>query len=151
MKEGLKGFVMIRVKRKNPPLLYDRKKNKFRHIEGGMLVKVARLSLRFFFKLFMPLKREVSTSVANLQQSVKRLALEEDILQANMTTPTYRTNIESVISTSRDDFDLIYERLDEIGRGGFSTVYRCKNKVTQEIYAVKVYSLSISTCLIILM
>lgn len=106
----------------------------------------------------MPLKREISASVANLQQSVKRLALAEEekdhtstfidmnpqtmtsTPETKTTTAPYRANniLESVISTSRDDFDVLYEKLDEIGRGGFSTVHRCRNKKTQEIYAVKV-------------
>jgi serine/threonine protein kinase len=87
------------------------------------------------------MKREVSQSVANLGHSVKRLAIEEpNPLMAHPSSPVAApTNLEPVLSTSRDDFDLLFEKLDEIGRGGFSTVYRCKEKKTREIYAVKVF------------
>jgi len=51
------------------------------------------------------------------------------------------SGFEPVLSTSRDNFDSSYERLSEIGRGGFSVVYQCKNKFTGEMYAVKVIDL----------
>lgn len=44
----------------------------------------------------------------------------------------------SVLSTSSDNFDERYEMLNEVGRGGFSIVYRCRDKLTNEICAVKV-------------
>jgi serine/threonine protein kinase len=60
-----------------------------------------------------------------------KLTMEED----GMTSPPI---LESVLSTSRVDFDLRYQKLDEIGRGGFSVVYKCRDKETGTIYAVKV-------------
>ena len=35
-------------------------------------------------------------------------------------------------------FNSLYEIIEEIGRGGFSIVYKCLNKATKKIYAVKV-------------
>jgi serine/threonine protein kinase len=97
------------------------------------------------------MKREVSQSVANLGHSVKRLAIEEQeklmATKVSPSSPTYRTNLEPVLSTSRDDFDVLYEKLNEIGRGGFSTVYRCRDKKTKQIYAVKVW-FSVSSLLL---
>ena len=43
-----------------------------------------------------------------------------------------------VMSTAKDNFPEAYEMQAEIGRGGFSTVYKCRNKVTDQICAVKV-------------
>ena len=48
--------------------------------------------------------------------------------------------LESVLSTSRHDFDSAYEKLDEIGRGGFSVVYKCRDRVSGDIFAVKVFA-----------
>jgi hypothetical protein len=94
----------------------------------------------------MAVKREIShnSSVTHLNQSVKRLALEDEITHHMKSSPV-RTeqSMEPVLSISRDDFDQIYEKLDEIGRGGFSTVHKCVNKITREIYAVKVRQESI--------
>jgi hypothetical protein len=46
--------------------------------------------------------------------------------------------ILTVLSTSRDNFHMKYEVMNEIGRGGFSKVYKCRNRQTDGIYAVKV-------------
>lgn len=46
-----------------------------------------------------------------------------------------------IMSHANRNFDLVYERLNEIGRGGFSVVYRCKHRATQNIYAVKIIDL----------
>ena len=46
--------------------------------------------------------------------------------------------LEPVLSISRHDFDSSYEKLEEIGRGGFSVVYKCRNRISGEIFAVKV-------------
>ena len=97
----------------------------------------------------MSLKREVSKSIANLQHSVKRLAIgeqEDDTEITSSISPSLLNMenefnvpaLEQVLSTSRQDFDETYEKLDEIGRGGFSVVYRCRSRVTGEIFAVKV-------------
>jgi hypothetical protein len=54
--------------------------------------------------------------------------------QHNVVTP-----LRAILSKLSDDFDVKYEILnDEIGRGGFSIVYKCQNRLTKEIYAVKV-------------
>lgn len=46
--------------------------------------------------------------------------------------------IHSILSNARADFSEKYELLTEIGRGGFSTVYQCRNRVDGNVYAVKV-------------
>ena len=46
--------------------------------------------------------------------------------------------IHSILSNARADFSEKYELLNEIGRGGFSTVYQCRNRVDGNVYAVKV-------------
>ena len=46
--------------------------------------------------------------------------------------------LHSILSNARADFSEKYELLNEIGRGGFSTVYQCRNRVDGCIYAVKV-------------
>ena len=48
-------------------------------------------------------------------------------------------SIGSVVATNT--FDSKYDIIKEIGRGGFSVVYQCQNKVTKETYAVKVIDL----------
>lgn len=85
----------------------------------------------------MALKREVSESVSNLRHSVKRMALEDSNSNVVL-VPRENNALEPVLSISQHNFEDKYEKLNEIGRGGFSVVYRCKNKITNEIYAVKV-------------
>mmetsp|Transcript_3564 Transcript_3564/g.5547 ORF Transcript_3564/g.5547 Transcript_3564/m.5547 type:complete len:880 (+) Transcript_3564:126-2765(+) len=113
----------------------------------------------------MSLKRENSKSVTTLQRSVKRLAIAEDkdvnkgMISSPTNSPPYfdgynvspvpvseaapmaSPGLEPVLSTSRDDFDSSYERLSEIGRGGFSVVYKCRHRTSGEVYAVKVIDL----------
>lgn len=47
----------------------------------------------------------------------------------------------SLLTSSCDEFDSLYDMLEEIGRGGFSVVYKCRQKYTGEIYAVKTIDL----------
>lgn len=49
--------------------------------------------------------------------------------------------IQSILSNARADFSLKYELLKEIGRGGFSTVYQCRDRLDSLIYAVKIVDL----------
>jgi serine/threonine protein kinase len=55
---------------------------------------------------------------------------------------------QSILSTasSSNDFNSIYEIINEIGRGGFSIVYQCQHRVSKQIYAVKVLSSIFSSC-----
>ena len=88
-----------------------------------------------------PYKREVSLSIADLRNSVKRLAMEEDasaITNDNVpknVLPNLRINVNpeppilTVFSSAEDGFESKYEILNEIGKGGFSVVYRCRDKV----------------------
>lgn len=46
--------------------------------------------------------------------------------------------MKQILSNISDDFNSLYEITEEIGRGGFSVVYKCKNKINNQIYAVKV-------------
>jgi serine/threonine protein kinase len=47
----------------------------------------------------------------------------------------------TVMSEADDNFASKYEKLEEIGRGGFSVVYKCRDRISNEIYAVKVVDL----------
>lgn len=53
----------------------------------------------------------------------------------------HMTPLRTILSKLSDDFDMKYDLLNEIGRGGFSTVYQCQNRITKEIYAVKAIDL----------
>lgn len=46
--------------------------------------------------------------------------------------------ISTVMSSAQDDFSTKYDLIREIGKGGFSTVYQCKDRRTGADYAVKV-------------
>jgi len=49
-----------------------------------------------------------------------------------------KRDLNSVMSSANTDFDSQYEKLKEIGRGGFSTVFQCRHKQSGDLYAVKV-------------
>ncbi len=98
----------------------------------------------------MHFKREISTSVSDLHlktvsDSIQRLAISHDghpeksmnISNPSNMTPRY-ASILTVMSSAQDDFGSKYEMLREIGKGGFSTVYQCKNRRTGLDCAVKV-------------
>lgn len=118
----------------------------------------------------MNYKRETSTTVSDLHlnsmaDSIKRLAISKDgypeyavgssaNYSSNEDMPTgpalphpsavgpRRTNgIVTVTSTAKDDFNSKYDIVREIGRGGFSIVYQCRDKSSQVDYAVKVNKL----------
>ena len=76
-----------------------------------------------------PFKREISVSIADLRDSVKRLAMEEmetDEGADQSPRPVPREPIVTVFSSAEDGFESKYEMLNEIGKGGFSVVYRCR-------------------------
>ena len=49
--------------------------------------------------------------------------------------------ITTVFSSAEDGFHSKYDLLEEIGRGGFSVVYKCRDKISNQIYAVKIIDL----------
>ena len=49
--------------------------------------------------------------------------------------------IKPIMSSSKENFSESYKVLDEIGRGGFSIVYRCISRVSDKVFAVKVVDL----------
>lgn len=49
--------------------------------------------------------------------------------------------LKTVLSSSRDDFDSCYIKMEEIGRGGFSVVYKCRSVQNNAIFAVKIIDL----------
>ena len=51
------------------------------------------------------------------------------------------SSLRSVLSSSRSGFEENYVKMEEIGRGGFSVVYKCRSLQTNEIFAVKVIDL----------
>lgn len=94
----------------------------------------------------MHVKREISiSSMNNVSESIKRLAISQDghphrsgkTLALHVPEPTGHS-IVTVMSNARDDFFSKYELIREIGKGGFSTVHQCRNKLTNVDYAVKV-------------
>ena len=96
----------------------------------------------------MHFKRETSTTVSDLymmnsmSDSIKRLAISKD----GHPKSNYHvggTGILSVMSNAKDDFSSKYELIREIGKGGFSTVYQCREKSNGLDYAVKVCIYSI--------
>jgi len=98
----------------------------------------------------MHLKREISTSVSDLHlatvsDSIKRLKIAKDGIAVPMPLtirkPTESSNLVHVMSSARDDFAQRYEIIREVGKGGFSTVYQCRNRQTGADYAVKVVDL----------
>ena len=98
-------------------------------------------------------KRETSVSVADLQlnstvDSIKRLELTHDGVPISMNVPTPNVAepqsqaILTIMSNARDDFNTKYELMREIGRGGFSTVYQCRERSNiNNVYAVKIIDL----------
>jgi serine/threonine protein kinase len=52
-----------------------------------------------------------------------------------------KEGLARVMSKSSNDFDDKYEILDEIGKGGFSKVHRCRSRSSGQIFAVKVIDL----------
>ena len=62
--------------------------------------------------------------------------------------PISSPHIQSILSNARADFSEKYELLSEIGRGGFSTVYQCRDRENGNIYAVKVgyHQIAINDC-----
>lgn len=55
--------------------------------------------------------------------------------------------IKSILSNARSDFAEKYELMSEIGRGGFSTVYQCRDRLSGIIHAVKVHFTLNDSCL----
>ena len=58
-----------------------------------------------------------------------------------VTTTNNGVAITSILSQAKTNFFTKYELLQEIGRGGFSTVHQCQDKDTGAMYAVKVVDL----------
>lgn len=59
----------------------------------------------------------------------------------NIPSSHHTTPIRPILSKLSNDFDSKYDILSEIGRGGFSIVYQCQNRLTKQIYAVKAIDL----------
>lgn len=88
------------------------------------------------------LKREISTSVS---ESIKRLKINNGRpMPLTIRYPSNNQPITTVMSNARDDFGQRYEIIKEVGKGGFSTVYQCRNRQTGVDYAVKVRSTKLS-------
>jgi len=107
----------------------------------------------------MSVKREISTSLEDSKEC-KRIALTLELksephnmntrikMNVNMDSQqsistkvvpnNNTTSVLSVMSSASTDFDSQYEKIKEIGRGGFSTVFQCMHRQSGEMYAVKV-------------
>ena len=99
------------------------------------------------------LKRELS-SMNSMAESIKRLALSQDghAVRADQafsgSLPSLENSssgmrLETVMSTAKENFNGKYDTLREIGRGGFSVVYQCRNRASGVDYAVKVSTVSL--------
>lgn len=80
----------------------------------------------------------------SVADSIKRLAISQDghphpqvVLRSN-NKEGMKTAFTKVMSTAREDFSAKYDIIREIGKGGFSTVYQCRDRPTKKDYAVKV-------------
>jgi hypothetical protein len=58
--------------------------------------------------------------------------------QFSLNMPQAGNPIVSIMSQANANFDGKYEILNEIGRGGFSVVHRCRDRSSGEMFAVKV-------------
>eukprot|EP00601_Ochromonadales_sp_CCMP2298_P027966 CAMPEP_0173274590 /NCGR_PEP_ID=MMETSP1143-20121109/2522_1 /TAXON_ID=483371 /ORGANISM="non described non described, Strain CCMP2298" /LENGTH=901 /DNA_ID=CAMNT_0014211413 /DNA_START=111 /DNA_END=2812 /DNA_ORIENTATION=+ len=95
----------------------------------------------------MTLKRDTST--ASVQDSIKRLAMSHDghpetalhIHNPESLSKTFTGGIVTVMSNAQDDFRSKYDVIRELGKGGFSTVYQCRERATGADFAVKVVDL----------
>lgn len=91
-------------------------------------------------------KRETSVSTADLHNSVKRLAISASTAQeplpgsnAHIVNTSGANKLNTVLSVANDiNFESKYELMQEIGRGGFSVVYKCRERATGIVYACKV-------------
>lgn len=74
------------------------------------------------------------------QQPPTQGAAEKDKVKfsLNVPSPGPGSRVVPVLSQASDGFSERYEILNEVGRGGFSVVYRCRDRMSGEIYAVKV-------------
>ena len=99
------------------------------------------------------IKRETSVTVSDLHsvsERIKRLAISVDgkpvvpavdqleptiIMQS---PPITSVPMVTVLSQAKYNFSDRFEMMNEIGRGGFSIVYKCRDRITNQIFAVKV-------------
>lgn len=94
-------------------------------------------------------KRETSVSTADLHNSVKRLAISASTAQeplpgsnAHIVNTSGANKLNTVLSVANDiNFESKYELMQEIGRGGFSVVYKCRERATSIVYACKIVDL----------
>jgi hypothetical protein len=89
------------------------------------------------------IKRELSYSRStdhHLTDSIKRVKINRPEMTLSLRKPSENYPLVSVMSSARDDFSQRYEIVKEVGKGGFSTVYQCRNRATGLDYAVKVGS-----------
>ena len=77
---------------------------------------------------------ELSTSITS--NMIDNKAAESKISAFTLQRPP--SNIYSILSNAKTNFADKYEMRQEIGKGGFSTVHQCRDRDTEEIYAVKV-------------
>jgi hypothetical protein len=111
----------------------------------------------------MSVKRETSFLVTDLHSAIKRVAISIDGLpqqnhkqhqqtvhhtpdsltmsDTSASFPQTPIEIHTILSTAKTTFDDDYELGHEIGRGGFSTVFSCRSRVTGIVYAVKMVDL----------
>lgn len=85
-----------------------------------------------------PTTAKTQTAVSNAAELMVQDAMTNNFAAAPSRTQPIGNPIKSILSHARSDFTDKYELLSEIGRGGFSTVYQCKDRENGVVYAVKV-------------
>lgn len=78
------------------------------------------------------MKRGISKSYSRFKESIKRLA-------KGSSNKDKDGEIVATVTPDGDDwFDNNFEMMEQIGKGGFATVFVCKKRGTDNKYAVKV-------------
>ena len=85
-----------------------------------------------------PTTAKTHPAVSNAAELMVQDAITNNFAVAPSRMQPNGNPIKSILSHARSDFNDKYELMSEIGRGGFSTVYQCKDRENGVIYAVKV-------------
>ena len=82
------------------------------------------------------MKRRVSKGFSRLRESIKKITIRKSRDQGGLVDENGGINVSA--GADGDWFDENFEVMEQIGKGGFATVYRCKKRGSEEKYAVKV-------------
>jgi serine/threonine protein kinase len=85
----------------------------------------------------MSLKRE-GGEVSEIHQAIKIMAIEDSKRYPLLNQDVNVAKESSYLTTATESYDNEYVNLEEIGRGGFSIVYKSQHRLTKSEFAVKV-------------